>query len=171
MLKSCTCEIQQHSAFTVLTWVPLEKTIVIQLVKKVPTFYETKGFIINLTTVLLLNSVLRQLKPVHILTPYYFKIHFNITLSSTPAVTTQLFPSSFPTKNSHALLICPRHATYPFPPHTVSFDQPNIARWTVQIMRLVIGPFSQNQNHACSSAPSSKAPSTSVGLRFSLWWL
>jgi hypothetical protein len=81
----------------------LEKPIVIQLVKKFTTFHETKRFIIMLTRVLLLDSLLRQMKPVHTLTPYFFKSHLNITLPSIPNLQTCLFPSNFPTKNLHAL--------------------------------------------------------------------
>jgi hypothetical protein len=45
--------------------------------------------------------ILRQKNPVHTLIPYYFSIHFNITILISPSdIHTEVFLSGFPTKFS-----------------------------------------------------------------------
>jgi hypothetical protein len=57
------------------------------------------------------SPILSQINPVHILPPYFPKIHSNIVYPSTPGLLCGLFPSSFPTKVLYAFLISPMHAT------------------------------------------------------------
>jgi hypothetical protein len=60
-----------------------------------------------------LVPLLSQMTPVHIFSPYFRKIHSNITFPSTLMSSRGLFPSGLQTKILHALLISPMRATCP----------------------------------------------------------
>jgi hypothetical protein len=61
-----------------------EKLRVTQLVKKFPTFYGKKGFITTFTTASQwIFCILSWMNSVKSLTPYFFKIHFNIISQAT----------------------------------------------------------------------------------------
>jgi hypothetical protein len=59
--------------------------------------------------------ILSRTNPIHILQPRFPKIHFNITLSSTPTLPSGFLPSGFPTEMLHALLISPCVLNVPAP--------------------------------------------------------
>jgi hypothetical protein len=61
-----------------------------------------------LTTVLSLMPVLRQINPVHTLTSFFSKIHFNVFLPSSPQASKR-FLSSFPTKTLCTFCFTPQH--------------------------------------------------------------
>jgi hypothetical protein len=51
--------------------------------------------------------VLSYTNQVHVITSYFFKTQFNITLLATPSHSSGVFPSRFPSKIRHALLCTP----------------------------------------------------------------
>jgi hypothetical protein len=61
----------------------LEKFIFTQLVKELRLWYSKIHYRINRS--LLLGSIVSQSNPAHICTTYFFKIHFNIILNTTPS--------------------------------------------------------------------------------------
>jgi hypothetical protein len=95
------------------TRVFLEKLTVLQLVKKFPAFYGTRTLITVLTTVS--HMSLSQANPIHALTVYFFNIHLNIILPSTPRSSKWTpFLRIFPPKP-----VCTSYV--PFAPH-ISFS-------------------------------------------------
>jgi len=77
----------------VISWciIIIEKLTVAQLVKKISAFYEIRNFI-SVHNILPLDAVLSQMNLIHILTPYSFKIHFNITIPSMLRLTQYFLP-------------------------------------------------------------------------------
>jgi len=64
------------------------------------------------------QPILNQINPIHILTSYYCKIHFNIIPTSMPRSSKSFYPTSVPTTTLYALLFlfaicatCPTHLT------------------------------------------------------------
>jgi len=62
--------------------------------------------------ILPLDPVLSQMNPVKILTPYFFKIHFNIIFPCIPRPSNFLFPLGFPTEIFYSLLMSPMCAKW-----------------------------------------------------------
>jgi len=60
-----------------------------------------------------LESILSQINPIHILQPYFHKIHSNIIFLSAPMYLNGLLPSDILTKSVHAFRISPMSGTYP----------------------------------------------------------
>ena len=64
--------------------------------------------------------ILNQIDPIHILTSYCYKIHFNIIPTSMPRSSKSFYPTSVPTTTLYALLFfaicatCPTHFTLYF---------------------------------------------------------
>ena len=56
---------------------------------------------------LVLVSVLSRVNQIGVLQAHFFKIHFNITPHLRLDLPCNLFPSGFPTKNLHAILVSP----------------------------------------------------------------
>jgi hypothetical protein len=76
-----------HSYTTIWNRVLLENLAVTEIVKKLTVFKENK-----------LAHIMSQINPIHIihtLTPYFLRIHFNITLPSTLRSSSWFFPSGF----------------------------------------------------------------------------
>jgi len=84
---------------------------------------------------------LSQVNPVHCHLFYFLKIHFNITLASTPRCSKcGLFPSGSPNKTMYAPLLSPICATSPA--YLILFDiMTNNNWWVLQIMKLPILQF------------------------------
>jgi hypothetical protein len=63
------------------------------------------------------GAIHSQLNLSHTLVPYFFKIHFNIILSSTPR-SLSVFPQSFTTTTLYKFLLCSNRVA--FPAHLIS---------------------------------------------------
>jgi hypothetical protein len=86
--SSCPCSDNER---TRCNSVVAEKLQVPQLVKKFPTFYGTRRFVIAHSSVAFI-LVLGQINPVHAPTSHFLNIHFNIILPSTPGSPQWSFP-------------------------------------------------------------------------------
>jgi hypothetical protein len=77
----------------------------------------------------------------HVFQPHFAKIHFNIILSSTPSLLSDL---PFRLSNQNCVHISHlTHARYvPHPSHPSWSDHPNNIWWRVEIMQLLITQFS-----------------------------
>ena len=75
--------------------VPFDKPHVLQLVKKLPTFYRTECSPPCSSATL---PILSQINPVHTLPSHFSKIHFHINSHLCLGLPGGLFPSSFSTK-------------------------------------------------------------------------
>jgi hypothetical protein len=112
-------------------------SFVAHLVQEVPAFHITRRFITVLITARqLFLSWARRTQPT--LLSYFFHIHFNINLPSTPRFCKRGF-SGFPTKILHA---SPTGATCPKPSHHHWLYHPSNIWWGEQIMKLLVRHFS-----------------------------
>jgi len=107
-----------------------EKTTVIQLLKKSPSFYKILNFV-TVHNIPPLGPTLSQMNPVHNFPPYFCEIRYNIILSSTPLSFEWYVPFRFPTQNS----VCNSrlsHLCYiPLPFHPLRFDHQNYVWWSM----------------------------------------
>ena len=86
--------------------------------------------------------ILSQLDPVHTLTSYFLKIHYNIILPPMPGSPQWSLSLKFLHQNP-VYVSCLTHTCYmPRPPYSSRFDHPNNIGWGVQIIKLLIMQFS-----------------------------
>jgi hypothetical protein len=65
----------------------MEQPTFTQLVQKIHAFYGIRRFIAVFTKAFHGSWSWAKMNPVHVVTPYFFKIHFKIILTSTPPST------------------------------------------------------------------------------------
>jgi hypothetical protein len=119
----CSCVLTPGS------WVPLQKLMVHQPVKKFPAFYRTRKFITPITTARHLSLSWAATTPVHVSPSHFLNIQFNITLPSTPCRYLQQNP----------LCNCvSRTCHMPCPSHSSWFDHLKNIWWAVQIIKLLV---------------------------------
>ena len=68
-----------------------------------------------------LTSTLSHINPVHILSPYFLVIHFNIIFPPTPRPSTRSHLSGIPTDIPPPCLVSPMHAAYSAPLSPITF--------------------------------------------------
>jgi hypothetical protein len=83
----------KSSSLSALSKVPLEKLPVGWTVRKFFAFYEIPKATFRVHTTLSQDPILIQTNPLHYLSSYFLKAHFNIILTSTPR--TAKWPLSF----------------------------------------------------------------------------
>jgi hypothetical protein len=89
----------------------------------------------------------RLINPVHILPPYFPKIHSNIILPSIPRTSESSLPFKFSNHNVCYSLLS--HACYmPLPSHPPWFNHPNNIWWSVQVMELLIIQCARASHHS-----------------------
>jgi hypothetical protein len=136
--------------------------MVAQLVKKFSAFMRLKGVHKSHP----LKPFLSQLNPVHYLTLCFFKIHFNITLASTPSCLKWPPPLRFPYQNVCTFLV-PLHATCPA----------YLTPWFIHSNNKLIVPIVKILNGVifCSpilrSVPFIPLPCTSLSICDSSFWM
>jgi len=105
-----SCQIM-HDLLPPWSRVLLEKLTGFQLVKKFPTYYGTRRFIMAVTSAHHpLVPILCQLNPAHTPTAHFLKIQLNIIHLGLPS---SLFPSGFPTNTLYMPLFSPIRDTCP----------------------------------------------------------
>ena len=116
----------------------LEKLTGSQLVKKFPTFYESRRFITAFTSARHLSlswaSSIKSLPP----TFYFLKIHLNIILPSMSGSPKWSLTLRFPHQNPVYTSVLPHTRYMPRPSHSYPFYRPNNIWWAVQIIKLLI---------------------------------
>jgi hypothetical protein len=103
----------------------LEKLPVPQLVKQFPAFYGTQRSITMLTTALV--PVLNQINLVYILLSHFFKIHYNIILSSMLNKSAPSLHVSQPKSCMHFTCLCPLHLSWFYLPRHCFMSSTNHA--------------------------------------------
>ena len=73
--------------------------------------------------------------PVHASPSHFLKIHFNITLSSTPRSSKWSILIRYPNQNPLRTSIVPKKRHKPHPSHSSRFHHPNKIWWGVQIIK------------------------------------
>jgi hypothetical protein len=120
--------------------IPLEKLIVVQLMKEFPEFYGSLRFIIVFTSYA--SGSFPELDESRPQPHTLFKIHINIIVhrSIYHGLQNGLFSLVFPTRSVYTFLISSMLAIRPI--HLILLDQPNIILWIVQILKHLIMQFS-----------------------------
>jgi len=83
-------------------------------------------------------SILSQMNPVRIFSPYFPKIHSNIIFPLTPRSSEWFLPFRFSDQNIVWISRLPHSCYMPRPRYRPSFDRPNDIRWSVQVMKILI---------------------------------
>jgi hypothetical protein len=124
---------------TVLTNLPhkyMETLAVAQLVRKFHAFMKP-AFSLTCCMNPLFDLILSQVNPVHILTPYFFKISLGIILPSAPMSLKWCLPIHVYRLKFYMYLLC-------IPCEHPSFDSPSNTLQKVQNMELLIKIFSRS---------------------------
>jgi hypothetical protein len=126
----------------------LKKLIIAQLVKKFPAVYRTRMFI----TVFTKHDMVSTLIPInqfHIL-PYFFKIHFNITLLHIPKLYKLFLPFRFSGKKLYTFLFSPVPLCKRRPFNPCWLGHPNNMWWKMQIIKFLITQLSPSSGLSLS---------------------
>jgi len=115
----------------------LEKLKIAKLIKKFFSFYVNRRFITAFTRARQL-PILNQNVSVHASPFHFLKIHFNISLPSTPRPSNLFLslrsPHQIPVRSSSVSGTC----HMPYPSHSSWFVRPNSIWWIIQIIRLLV---------------------------------
>jgi len=129
------CKHSPTHSLTLCSRALVEKLIGSQLVKKFPAFYGTQRFINVFTNVR--NRSLSWARSIQSILPHPTSWRSILILSSNLrlGIPSGLFPSDFPTKTLHKLIVhtcCMQH------PPPSRLDHPNNIWWALQIIKLFI---------------------------------